>query len=57
MKKTWLVTGTSRGLGAMIAQAVLAHGNNLVATARNRDSVNYSADKSEMLAVSLDVTV
>jgi NAD(P)-dependent dehydrogenase (short-subunit alcohol dehydrogenase family) len=41
MKQTWLVTGASRGLGAMIAQAVLARGNNLVATARDKNSVNY----------------
>lgn len=56
MKQTWLVTGASRGLGANIAQAVLAHGNNLVPTARNKNSVQIDADKPEVLPLSLDVT-
>ena len=56
MKRTWLVTGASRGLGAMIAQAVLTNGNNLVATARSINSIQYGADKPEVLPLSLDVT-
>lgn len=56
MKRTWIVTGASRGLGANIAQAVLAQGDNLVATARNKNSLRYGADIQEMLAFSLDVT-
>ncbi len=35
MSRTWLITGSSRGLGRAIAEAVLAHGDQLVATARN----------------------
>ena len=35
MSKTWLVTGSARGLGRHIAEAVLAAGDNLVATARD----------------------
>jgi NAD(P)-dependent dehydrogenase (short-subunit alcohol dehydrogenase family) len=34
MSKVWLVTGSARGLGRDIAEAVLAHGDRLVATAR-----------------------
>jgi NAD(P)-dependent dehydrogenase (short-subunit alcohol dehydrogenase family) len=33
--KTWLITGRSRGLGGQLAQAVLAGGDTLVATARH----------------------
>jgi NAD(P)-dependent dehydrogenase (short-subunit alcohol dehydrogenase family) len=32
---TWLITGSSRGIGRALAEAVLAPGDNLVATARN----------------------
>lgn len=56
MKQTWLITGASRGLGAMIAQAVLAQGNNLVATARDKNSIHYVTDSLDVLPVSLDVT-
>ncbi|MEI9910631.1 MAG: SDR family NAD(P)-dependent oxidoreductase [Bacteroidota bacterium] len=34
-KKVWLITGCSKGLGRALAEAVLAAGNQLVATARN----------------------
>ncbi|MDG2528943.1 oxidoreductase [Caulobacter endophyticus] len=35
MTKTWLITGASRGLGRALAEAVLAAGDHLVATARD----------------------
>ncbi|MBW8807287.1 MAG: SDR family NAD(P)-dependent oxidoreductase, partial [Lysobacter sp.] len=35
MSKVWLVTGSNRGLGRDIAQAVLARGDRLFATARD----------------------
>ncbi len=35
MSKVWLITGSSRGLGRALAEAVLATGDRLVATARN----------------------
>lgn len=35
MASVWLITGSARGLGRSIAEAVLAHGDQLVATARN----------------------
>ncbi|OWV90505.1 oxidoreductase [Rhizobium sp. N122] len=58
MARVWLITGSSRGLGRALAEAVLASGDNLVATAR--DSAHL-ADLSEryggqVLTVALDVT-
>lgn len=35
MTRTWLITGASRGLGRALAEAVLAAGDHLVATARD----------------------
>ena len=56
--KTWLVTGCSSGIGAGIAMAVLANGDNAVITARNpdvlQDLVKQSPDHA--LAVKLDIT-
>lgn len=54
MGKTWFITGASRGLGAQIAHAVLAAGDNLVATARDVKSLHYGP---EVLKVALDVKV
>jgi NAD(P)-dependent dehydrogenase (short-subunit alcohol dehydrogenase family) len=39
MSKVWLITGSSRGLGRAIAEAALEAGDNVVATARNADSL------------------
>ena len=58
MSKVWLITGSSRGLGRTLAEAVLAEGHNLVATARNpaqlADLVERYGD--QVRAVALDVT-
>jgi NAD(P)-dependent dehydrogenase (short-subunit alcohol dehydrogenase family) len=35
MTQVWLITGSSRGLGRALAEAVLATGDKLLATARN----------------------
>jgi NAD(P)-dependent dehydrogenase (short-subunit alcohol dehydrogenase family) len=35
MTKTWLVTGSSRGFGRALCEAILASGDNLLATARD----------------------
>lgn len=35
MRRTWLITGASRGLGRALSEAVLASGDQLVATARD----------------------
>jgi NAD(P)-dependent dehydrogenase (short-subunit alcohol dehydrogenase family) len=58
MSKVWLVTGSASGLGRDIAEAALASGGRLVATARNpkqlADLVDRYGDK--VRAVALDVT-
>ncbi|MGW2104981.1 SDR family NAD(P)-dependent oxidoreductase, partial [Streptomyces olivaceoviridis] len=58
MSKTWLVTGSSRGLGRSIAEAVLEAGDNLVATARRTGSLNDLVGKygDKVRLVTLDVT-
>jgi NAD(P)-dependent dehydrogenase (short-subunit alcohol dehydrogenase family) len=35
MSQVWFITGSSRGIGRALAEAVLAAGHRLVATARN----------------------
>ena len=40
MSKVWLVTGSSSGLGREIAEAVLASGDRLLATARDSRQLN-----------------
>ncbi|MGH6880771.1 MAG: SDR family NAD(P)-dependent oxidoreductase, partial [Hypericibacter sp.] len=58
MSKVWLITGSSRGLGRMLAEAVLAHGDNLVATARNPAQLADLVERygNQVRAVALDVT-
>jgi NAD(P)-dependent dehydrogenase (short-subunit alcohol dehydrogenase family) len=55
---TWLITGCSTGLGRAFAEAVLAHGHNVVVTARDVAKVQDLADASPdtALALALDVT-
>ena len=55
---TWLITGCSTGLGRAVAQAVLAHGDNAVVTARNVTTVDdlAAAFPDTALALPLDVT-
>lgn len=55
--QTWLITGASRGLGAKMASAALEAGAQVVATARNAQSVIEALGaRPNLLAVSLDVT-
>jgi NAD(P)-dependent dehydrogenase (short-subunit alcohol dehydrogenase family) len=55
--KTWFITGASRGFGALIAREALAKGDNVVATARNPQTiVDAIGDHPNLLAVALDVT-
>src|SRR5690349_12067758 len=55
---TWLITGSSSGLGRALAGAVLDAGHNAVVAARNADSVRdlTEAHPDTTLAVALDVT-
>jgi NAD(P)-dependent dehydrogenase (short-subunit alcohol dehydrogenase family) len=58
MSKTWLITGSSRGLGRHLAEAVLKAGNQLVATARRADQLNDLVDTygDQVRVIALDVT-
>lgn len=58
MTKVWFITGSSRGLGRSLAEAVLAKGDQLVATARNLEQLNDLVLKypEQVLAIQLDVT-
>jgi NAD(P)-dependent dehydrogenase (short-subunit alcohol dehydrogenase family) len=57
-KQVWLITGSSRGFGRSLAQAVLAAGHQLIATARSTDPLAELAEHygEQVRAVSLDVT-
>src|SRR5437588_491702 len=58
MSKVWLITGSSRGLGRALAEAVLAEGHPLVATARNPAQLSDLVERygDQVRAVALDVT-
>jgi NAD(P)-dependent dehydrogenase (short-subunit alcohol dehydrogenase family) len=58
LPRTWLITGSSRGLGRALAEAALAVGENVVATARNPDQLRDLVKRypSSVRAVRLDVT-
>ena len=58
MAQTWLITGSARGLGRALAEAVLEAGHNLVATARAPEQLADLAERfaDTMVAAALDVT-
>jgi len=56
-KRVWMITGASRGIGARITEAALAHGDAVVATARDAASIEKRlGTQPGLLAVTLDVT-
>src|ERR1700733_12223302 len=58
MTKVWLITGSSRGFGRELAQAVLASGDNLVASARRPEQLDDLVREhgKQVRTVALDVT-
>ena len=58
MIQIWLITGSSRGLGRALAEAVLAAGHKLVATARNPAQLDDLVERfgERVPSVALDVT-
>ncbi|MGW2474070.1 oxidoreductase [Streptomyces sp. NPDC001665] len=56
--RVWLITGASSGFGRSIAQAALAAGDTVVATARRPEALNdlVAAHPDRAVAVQLDVT-
>jgi NAD(P)-dependent dehydrogenase (short-subunit alcohol dehydrogenase family) len=56
-KRVWFITGASRGIGALIAEAALADGNAVVAAGRNVSAIVERLGTSPaLLPVALDVT-
>jgi NAD(P)-dependent dehydrogenase (short-subunit alcohol dehydrogenase family) len=58
MAQVWLITGSSRGLGRALADALLAAGHKLVATARNPDQLADLVERygDQVRTLALDVT-
>ena len=58
MTKIWFITGSSRGLGRSLTQAVLAKGDRVAATARNPEQLQELVDTygDQILPIQLDVT-
>ncbi|MDB5110437.1 MAG: short-chain dehydrogenase/reductase [Mucilaginibacter sp.] len=59
MTKVWFITGSSRGLGRSLTEAVLAAGDKVAATARNPETLNDLTKKypGQIFPIKLDVTV
>ncbi|KWE75666.1 short-chain dehydrogenase [Burkholderia ubonensis] len=56
-KRVWFITGASRGIGALIAEAALADGNAVVAAGRHVPAiVERLGESAALLPVELDVT-
>ena len=58
MKKTWFITGTSKGFGRVWAEAALGRGDQVVATARHLESLQALNEQygDNVLTLALDVT-
>lgn len=58
MKKTWLITGTSTGLGRLMAEKLLARGDSVVATLRQPEKLSalQSRYRQQLHLLALDVT-
>ena len=54
--RTWLVTGCSTGFGRDFIPAILARGDQVVATARNLAALNDFADQPSVKVMQVDVT-
>ena len=55
--RTWLITGTSSGIGRGLAEAVLSHGESVVLTARNTASIQDLVDRYPDTAFALPLDV
>ena len=58
MTKVWFITGSSRGLGRSLTEAVLAKGDQVAATARNTEQLKDLVEKyrDQIYPITLDVT-
>jgi NADP-dependent 3-hydroxy acid dehydrogenase YdfG len=57
-QRVWFITGCSSGFGRAYAQAVIAHGDKLIATARNVETLHDLTAQApdRALAAAMDVT-
>ncbi|SKB57758.1 oxidoreductase [Dyadobacter psychrophilus] len=58
MTKVWFITGSSRGLGKSLTEAVLKNGDKVAATARNTQQLQEFVEKfpDQIYPIQLDVT-
>lgn len=58
MEKIWFITGSTRGLGRSLTEAVLAKGDKVAATARRPEQLNDLVEKypGQVFPVKMDVT-
>ncbi|PWS27553.1 short-chain dehydrogenase/reductase [Pedobacter yonginense] len=58
MKKVWFITGSARGLGRSLTEAVLAQGDQVAATARNINALQDLVEQypTQILPITLEVT-
>ncbi len=58
MKKTWFITGSSRGFGRIWAEAALQRGDKVTATARSLEDIVDLKERfgEAVLPMALDVT-
>jgi NAD(P)-dependent dehydrogenase (short-subunit alcohol dehydrogenase family) len=57
MAKIWFITGSSRGLGRSLTEAVLSNGDKVAATARDISSLNDIVDKYKDAVYPLELDV
>ena len=57
-RKTWLITGASKGLGLTLAKQLLTEGYNVVATSRDLETLTTAvgADRPNFLPLVMDIT-
>jgi NAD(P)-dependent dehydrogenase (short-subunit alcohol dehydrogenase family) len=58
LPRVWLITGCSTGMGRALANRALAHGDRVLATARNPATLNELVERhpKSCKTVALDVT-
>jgi NAD(P)-dependent dehydrogenase (short-subunit alcohol dehydrogenase family) len=55
--KVWFITGASKGFGLALTKLLLANGNKVAATSRNKKSIEESIGKNpDLLALTVDIT-
>ena len=57
MKKVWIVTGASKGLGLVLVQKLLFNGYQVMATSRNLEALKdaVDSDSADFLPMQMDL--